>query len=534
MTGLGKKVLASVLAITSSTMFAPLALAEERPGITVAVNKLPRALDPGDQTGTVDVRVYYSIFDTLIRRDFITPAADGGTRLLPGLATSWERINPTTLEFKLRQDVTCHDGNPFTADDVVATFSPERLRGAGSFYPKGRIYFSHVAEVQKVDDFTVRFVTERPDLVLEHRLSSYTSFIVCDEALNAFRKDGVEAALWLDEAAKALRWNPVGTGPYKFKDYQKNDRVTLVSHDDYFEGRPSAESITFREVPEVSARIAGVVSGEYDIAVEVPPDQWAVLDRYDDVTMKTVTLDNSHVLVFNTQHPQLQDKKLRHALSLAIDRQKLIDGLWKGQTFTPKGHQLPSFGPMYDSDRAGYVFDPEKARQLIKESGYDGEEIVYRLIPGYYLNNVKTAQAIQEMWRDVGINSKLMFVESFKKVREEDTMIYAWSNTYRIPDPTGALIANWGPNASTQRKYKYFQPAPAFNEMADRLFGMDNMAERRDVFTEMLDIFEDDMPMTILYNPLVSFAMNNRVDWTPYSLFFMDFRPSNFTLRTDG
>ena len=103
--------------------------AQERPALTVAVNELARSLDPGEHTGNVDTRIYYSIFDTLIRRDFAKPKADGGASLVPGLAESWSWTTPTTFDLKLRRGVVCHDGSPVDANAVLAPFSPDRLWG---------------------------------------------------------------------------------------------------------------------------------------------------------------------------------------------------------------------------------------------------------------------------------------------------------------------------------------------------------------------------------------------------------------------
>jgi len=513
------------------TLAAGAAQADDRPDFTIAVNALARNLDPAAQSGNVDVRVYYSIYDTLIRRNF---RADGGSgaELEPGLATSWKRVEPNVLEVKLRKGVSCHDGNPFNADDVMATFSKDRLWGPKSYFSKGRPYFGHLKDVQKVDDYTVRFVTEKPDVTLEQRLSSYTSFVVCDEAWTAERKEGEDYKTWMDRAFKATRWNPVGTGPYKFSDYRKNDHITLAANDSYWEGKPAAKTITFKEVPEVAARISGLVSGEFQMAAEIPPDQWDVLDRYDDIKQKSIVIENTHVLVFNEADPVLSNKKLRHALSLSIDRKALIDSLWKGATYTPKGHQLKVFGDMYDDSRKGYAYDPEKARQLVKESGYDGQEISFRLIPGYYLNGQESAQAIQEMWRQVGINAKLDFVESFKAVRAEGAQIYAWSNSYRFPDPTGALLTLYGPNTAIVKKYGFFKPSEEYVRLADELLVTAEPAKRKEIFQRLLDIFEEDCPITMLYNPVTTIAMKKNVDWTPYALYFMDFRPSNFKINT--
>jgi peptide/nickel transport system substrate-binding protein len=156
--------------------------ADDRPTLTIAVNELARSLDPGENSGNVDVRIYYSIFDTLIRRDFAHPTSEGGAKLVPGLAQSWSWTTPTAFDVKLRRGVTCHDGNPFNADDVLATFSPERLWGPQAYYPDGQVYFGGLKSVEKIDDHTVRFNTAEHDAVLEHRLSSYMSFVICDEA----------------------------------------------------------------------------------------------------------------------------------------------------------------------------------------------------------------------------------------------------------------------------------------------------------------------------------------------------------------
>lgn len=504
--------------------------ADTRPNLTIAVNELARTLDPAAGNGNVDVRIYYSIYDTLIRRDFNHPDANGGAKLIPGLATSWSWTTPTTFEVKLRAGVTCHDGNPFNADDVLATFSPGRLWGPDAYYAEGPAYFGTLKNVEKLDDATVRFTTTEHDASLEQRLSSYMSFVICDEAWNKHKKEGVADKVWMDEAAKALRWNPVGTGPYKFVDYQKNDRVTLQAFDAYYGGKPAAAKVTFKSVPEVAARVAGLVAGDYDIAAEIPPDQWQALAGYKDLELKTVPLENSHVVVFNTNDPLLSDKNLRHALSLSIDRQALIDALWKGKTYAPNGYQLPSFGNLYDKNRVGYAYNLEQAKKLVKESGYKGQEISYRLIPNYYLYNVEAAQIMQEMWRAAGLNVRVDFVDSFKDVRKPGVQMYAWSNTYRIPDPTGSLLILWGANSEAQKSQKLYAANPEFNALAKSLYTSADPAQRRATYTKVLDIFEDDMPMTMLYNPVTGYAMKKKVAWQPYAQYYMDFRPDNLSL----
>jgi peptide/nickel transport system substrate-binding protein len=500
---------------------------DTRPDVVVAVNELARGLEPVEQLGTVDVRITYSVYDTLIRRDFSVPGG-GPASLRPSLATSWKRIDARTLELKLRAGVKWHDGSEFSADDVVFTFSPERLTGPNAVIPDGRNYFGHLQAVEKVDSLTVRFISREPDVVLEQRLASYAAWIVSSRQWLKFR---TADANWMRAALREIRWNPIGTGPLKFKEWRKDQFIAFTAHDAYFGGRPNFKSVTFREVPELATRMAGVASGEFDIIVDVTPDQLPTLARYKDIETQSVVLENSHLLVFNMNAPALKDKRLRQALSLAIDRDKLRKALWGGRNFTPNGFQLPSFGAMHDPKRAGWAFDPQRARQLVKESGYDGKALSYRVIPNFYLNGVEAAQVLVEMWKAVGINVKLELVENFRQVRAAGMEIHPWSMTYRFPDPAGSLSVVMGDTSPMQTTWKFFNAPPAYNGADTLVNNSASSTVRQAAFRTMLDIIEDEVPFTALYNPLVSYASKRKLQWQAYPQFFMDFRPDVFKTR---
>lgn len=496
--------------------------ADTRPDLVVAVNALPRGLEPASDTGNVDVRATYSVFDTLLRRDF------SNNTLKPLLAESWKRIGPTVLEVKLRKGVVFHNGDPFDADDVVFTFSPERLSGQSPAIPGGRQYFGHLREVQKIDSHTVRFITDRADLVLEQRLATYTAWIVSRRQWERYKSSDPK---WMQTAIREVRWNPIGTGPLKFKEWRKDQYVAFEANDRYFLGRPAFKSVTFREVPELAARIAGIATGEFDIIVDVTPDQLPVLQRYKDLQAQTITLENSHVVVFNSNAPSLSDKRLRQALSLAIDRKRLRDALWQGRNYTPNGHQLPAFGDMYNKSRNGYVHDPKRARELVKAAGYDGKPISLRVIPNYYLNGTEVSQVLLEMWKAVGINVKLDLVDNFKQVRSKGVEMYLWSNTYRLPDPAGGIVILYGPNSQFQRGHNLWKAPAAFNEAAEAVVAATAQGARYNAFQQMLDIFEEEMPITVLYNPSYTYASKRTIDWKALPIFYMDFRPDVFRVR---
>ena len=538
-TGLAGALLAMATAMASGADDAALAQ-DARPAIVIATNELARGLEPGSDTGNVDVRVIYSIFDTLIRRDFKNPLPGGGERLVPHLAESFKRVDPQTLEVVLRKGVKFHNGDEMTADDVMFTFSPERLWGPKSAIVEGRSTFGHLEKVEKIDSHTVRFVTKAPDLVLESRLATYTSWIVSARSWMQHREaaEKSNATLpaerqrpWLEIAMRNVKWSPVGTGPYKFRGWRNNEFIALDSHDAYWGGKPAAKSVTFREVPEPATRIAGLVSGEFHIVTDVPPDQVGLLQKYPDLVVSQIALENSHVLAFNMNDPLLKDKRIRQALSLAIDRETLNKALWDGKAYTPTSHQLPAFGKMFLPDRIAFKYDPAKAKALLGEAGYKGERIGYRIIANYYARGGEAAQILLEMWKKVGLNVELEFVENFQQVRGKGMQIYPWSNTYRLPDPSGGLLISWGPTSQTASTWKHFNPTPAYTETVSRITGGTTMEERRAAFAKALDIIEDEMPMTMLYNPIAVFASKKSIGWTPYPIHYMDFRPDVFTVK---
>ncbi len=521
---------ASVVALAG---FASGAQAQDnRPNVVVGVNNLALGLDPVLASGNVTIRITYSIYDTLIRRDFLSDGKGMGSKLVPGLATSWKRVDDRTLDLTLRQGVKFHNGAEMTSEDILFTFDPDRLIGPKSLLPEGRTYFGHLARVEALDKYTVRFIAKEPDPVLEQRLATYGSFIISKKAwLDAVKGDTSDPK-WMATALKVTDRAPVGTGPLKFVEWKEGDYQRFTANDDYYGGKPAFKTLTFRQVPELASRVAGLVSGEMDLIVNIPPDQVQVFDRYKNIETKSLALANTQLLTFNTNHPLLKDKRVRQALSLAIDRPALITALWQNQAYVPNGHQMEDFGAMYNPQRPPPAHDPERAKQLLKEAGYNGEEIVLRTMTAYYSNMLSATQIIQQMWKKAGINMRLAIVENFTQTRTPDVMIYPWSNSYRLPDPVGGLVSLWGYDSALQKSNKYWTSPKAFNDAQDVVVTSMDPKARYAAFQTMLDIFEDEAPAALLYNPYETYAMKNTIQWTPYPLYFMDFRPDVFKIKT--
>ncbi|MHA3979387.1 ABC transporter substrate-binding protein [Halovulum sp. GXIMD14794] len=509
------KLIASIAAATLGVfaMFGTAAIADERPDIVVAVPDLPPTLEPAKELSNIGTRITYDIFDTLIRRDFLSSEDGSGAALVPSLAESWEWLDDRTLELTLRDGVKFHNGEVMTAEDIAFTFSAERLSGPEAIMANGRGYFGNIETVEAIDPLTVRFTLKVADAIFEQRLASWTAWVVN-------KKD------WLANQGDSFPQFPVGTGPFMLDEYNPDQSIRLVAFDDYFGGKPEAGSVTFVKVPEEAARIAGLVAGDFDIVTTIGPDQIAQIESYDTLDARSVVLSNSHVLVYNTQNPVIADKRVRQAMNLAIDRDLLVKALWADKTVVPLSHQYPEYGELFDPTREGLVYDPERAKELLAEAGYNGETIHYRTRPSYYINSVPAAQAIIEMWKAVGINAELHLVEDTLAGPEDELMVRTWSNTTRFPDPAGGLWNLWGPHQGVQRNGNWLPED--FNALGAKLDLTSDLAERRVVFQQMLDIWEDDAPGTILYQPLETYGVRKSLKWQPYSHFYLDLRNYNF------
>lgn len=488
------------------------AIAQDRPALTVAVNELARSLDPGEHTGNVDIRIYYSIFDTLIRRDFLGSADGGGSALKPHLATSWTREGPQGLVLRLREGVRFHNGDLLTAEDVVYTFTSKRMFGADAIMPEARSYFATLAGVEAIDARTVRFTTKVPDVLLEQRLASWCAWIVNKRAYEERGHEGFSL-------------DPVGTGPYRLKSLQRDQRITLEAFDEHWMGRPTAQMVEFRAVPELASRVAALQARDVEMITNVTPDQVSTLARTPGIDIRSVVLANSHVLTFDERGPGMGDKRLRQALGLSIDRKLLVETLWEGKAVVPAGHNYPEYGPMYLEGRS-LRFDPAEARRLLKEAGYAGQEITYRTMANYYTNALRAAQVMVEMWREVGVKAKLQVVENFTQMRAEGQQIGNNSNSTRLPDPLGAIWISWGPESAFQ-KSGAFKSTAAFNAAGKALEAETDPEKRKALFKAMLDAFEDEAPGTVLYQPAELYAVRSNVKWRPYTFYFMDLRPDN-------
>ena len=472
--------------------------------IRVGVASLPTSMDPTLNVVNATIRVHFNIFDTLIYAD-----QDDNYALKPMLAESWERIDDYTLELKLRDDVYWHNGDKFTSKDVK--FSFERLNEDIPGITLARSLMNTIDHVEIIDDYTCRIVTKDVDPLLEIRIaSSWGAWMLPCDYITEVGND--EFAL-----------KPVGTGPFRVESFSP-ERVVMKRSENYWGEQPYVNTLEYVNYPEASSRITALMTGEVDIITQLPLDQMSVVENAAGVSAVSLPITNMHVVEFyfdgvDPSNP-LNDKKLRQALSLAVDRQLLSDAFWGSQAVVPHGHQYPEFGDLYFADYPEEEYNIEKAKQLLAESNYNGQEITYELRNGYYTFGNEVAEAVTDMWRILGVNCRVIFKDS----EDDETLVRNWSNSMRFSDPAGGLWLLWG----NLEESRWGNKPQAFLDAGKVLTSSLDPEARKTAARELMDIFREEVPAILLYYPVECWGVRDGLNWHPYASQTLNFRADAF------
>ncbi len=487
---------------------AALAGPDDRPDLKVAMPSTWASHGP-TVNSNFGARVAYSIYDTLVWRNYSSGPGGSGAELVPGLATSWEQVTPTEWDFAIRQGVKFHDGTTMTADDVAFSINNTYGDGSEPFAASGTI-----ASVVAMDANTVRITTKNPDPALLARMATVMGQIY-------------PKAYYESVGQEEFGRVPIGTGPYKWAGRVAGESVKLDAFDDYWGDKPPLHSITFLEVPEISSRIAGLITGEFDIVTSLPPDQTRPIDNDSGTEIRAVAVENVQMITFRqykTDRPQA-DKRIRKAMALSLNRALLADKLWAGMTEAGT-YDFAGYGDYALPDRGPLPFNPEGAKALLADAGYDGEEIVIRVVGGYYTNMTRAVEAGLEMWKEVGLNVKLDIIENWGQMGQEGDA-YAASDNMWMTDPGGGMWFSWGREGGHRLKDWGGTPPDSFLKLGTDIEQGSDFATRKQAYSDLLDLWDDLVPAILLYRPVEAYGVRKSLEWQPYTFFYMDFRANN-------
>ena len=477
--------------------------------LRIGLAALPTSLDPDSSIGIASIKLFYNMFDTLLFTD-----KEGN--ICGQLAESWEWIDDTTLNATLREGITFHNGEPCTAEDVKFTF--DRIL---SGYGDGTIavLYETLDSVEIVDDLTVSFKLNQPDAAFEQRLGSIWGASIVP-------KDYTE-----EVGDEAFQTAPIGTGPYMMTEYSP-EKYVLERYDGFWGDAPAAKRLEFIAYPEASARMTALITGELDIINDIPSDAIETISSTEGLNVVGTPIKNIHIYTFNTRDENsiMSNQQFRQAITKAIDRQQLVDTLWNEYAKVPNGHQFESYGDLYIEDYPGVQYDPDEARRLVEESGYDGQEVIsIEMADGYYTNGNQAGEAIVSMLADVGIKAEVVFTDVFSFQAD----IRAWSSASRFDNPLGALWLLFGPGSGpANEETGSWIPTEEFVEAGQTLIASSDLEEQREAARTLLEVFDTYCPGTYLYQAEDLYGIRDGLEWdmTYCENQIMPFRASDLTV----
>ena len=411
-------------AVIAALSFAHSVQAQE---LKIGLKTEPSSLDPQYHALNPNLQAAFHVFDSLVMQD-------ENLKPQPGLALSWKPVGDTVWEFKLRPGVKFHDGSDFTAQDVAFTYQriPKVPNSPGPY----TIYTRQMKSFEIVDPLTIRIHTDGPAPLIP--LNAAALPILSHKAAAGAAPEGKTSGEL--NAGNGL----IGTGPYKFVEWQRGSKLVYERNDAYWGEKPAWKTVILRPLSNNTARVAALLSGDVDLIEDPPTTDLAKLKNDPKFTLARA-VSNRVIYIHLDQHGDppigipdtgtknpLMDKRVREAMSIAIDRKGIVDKIMEGVAL-PAGDFLPY--PMGGTAKNTPIdlFDAARAKKLLAEAGYpNGFSITLGAPNGRYINDLKVAQAVAAMWSRVGIKTEVDAVAPPVFFKNRDSFKYS------------AYMAGWG------------------------------------------------------------------------------------------
>ena len=457
--------------------------------MVVNIGQDPVSLDPQFDLTTTALGVYANMFDFLIERD------ETG-KFVPGIAESWRNVDDRTWEFKLRSGVMFHDGTPLTVEDVKFTYD-RVLDPAMKSLRNPNINMVERGEV--VDPTTFRLVTKEPYAALLSRVA----------ALEILPKQAVT-----DLGNDKFALSPVGSGGYRFKEWVKDDHITLEANPSYWRGAPSIKTVTFKPVAENSTRVSNLKTAAADIVVNLPPHLATDVESDKSLRVERVHSLRNIFIGINTFAKPLDDKRVRQALNHAVDVDAIIKNVLGGSGYRtpgPIGENI--FG--YDPSIRPYAYDPDKAKALLAEAGLSsGFDLEFRSPNGRYVQDKEVAEAVAGYLGKVGIRPSLLvqewgtFYADFLAKKYAGIYLFGVGNGFMDADGTLYL------HMHSKGRGIYYN-TPRTDELIAKGQTTVNEEERKKVYAETLRAIQDEAPWIFLFDQQDAYGVSAKLNWKP-------------------
>jgi len=462
----------------------------------------PVLLDPAQVTDLNSNRVGRRVVETLVT------FADESTQIVPGLAESWTvSKDGLSYTFKLRKGIAFHDGTPFNAQAVKFSIerqiNPEHPANKLGKYPFAAYFFGNVKAVEVMDESTVRFILKEPRASFLAILTAGAASVVSPTAAM--------------KAGQDYGATPVGTGPFKFVQWDRGQRVVLEKNPSYWRFPVKVDRVIFRPITEDQARLTELLTGALDLIVGTPPDFVAQLENHPKVTLLRQVGAHVWYLGFNNSKKPFDDKRVRQALNYAVDKEAIVRDVLKGTGAVSKGPVLPgTWGD--ESGIKPFPYDPERARKLLAEAGLASGFSTTLWVPesGSGMQSpVAMSTIIQSNLKAVGVNVTLQTMEwgaflAKLRTKEQDLFALSWMAGSEDPDLVMYPLlhsSQWTPVGPNRAMYKN----PRFDEVLTQARLTTDQAKRAVLYREAQRLLHDDPPWIFIDHEVQTAAFAKRV-----------------------
>jgi peptide/nickel transport system substrate-binding protein len=491
-----------LLALVALALIAPApAWAAPQGRVIIAQGVDPSTLDTMNQQETPASVVAAHLFDTLVERD-------QALKLVPALAAELPKlVSPQVWEVKLRKGVKFHNGEDFNAES--AKFSLERvkqpaMRASSNFRP--------IDHVEIVDSYTVRVHTAKP-------WPTFTSIM-------GFRQASMyPPKAYAGKDSAFISKNPIGTGPYRFAHWYKDEEIVLEANEQYWRGAPRIKTVVFRPIPDDAVRVAALQNGEVDVAVNIPPHLANIIANHPKLFLSTAPSIRTIQLMFVTHEFDAQhklvgpykgvtaDKRVRQAITYAIDADEIIKGVLDGKAMRTATMLTPlHFG--YDPALKPVKQDVAKSKKLLAEAGYAGGlDLTLNSPQGRYVRDKEVAEAVTGQLNKAGIRTQL---KTYEFVSYLNNLVY-------VHKPGPVWLIGWGtPTVDAETVYgPLFRTGsnlgnyhnPDFDGMVDQAQTQMDEKQRLATYHRINKLWIEEMPAVPLYQQVDLYGASKRLNW---------------------
>lgn len=462
------------------------ARAQATGAIAIALPEEPNTMDPQYADGVLEYTVLVNVMDGLF-------TTGPGTEVVPVLVESWEQPDDLTWDFRLRQGVQFHNGEPLTAEAVKVSYD----RSVNPDLNARRTWAAdvNITEVEVVDDHTVRFHTSDPTPHMLARLAN-DHFIYPPKYI-------------AENDPSVVARHPIGTGAYVFQEWVPGERITLTANPDYWgDPKPSIETATWRFIPEDTSRLASLKAGEVDLMRSLLPTSIEDVNAQENLEAVSVEGTRRVYIGLNTKLSPTDDVRVRQALNYGTDVETICEVILGGSTTRMVNWAEPAFR---NPEVTGYSYDPERARQLLAEAGYpEGLQLTWDLATTGTVGIAEFPQAIAISLREIGVEVELNVLEPniLSDRTQERTVNQLYSRTNAAYFDPGLTFDAWRlENVANGAQWENAD----FEALRQQIYTGGTPEERLEISFQMQEIMMDQAPAIFLWYQPDIYGINKRV-----------------------